>query len=817
MASPKAKPSSQDFDHGTLSSAAFWLVLGLGANVACFVKSPSLNLQQPQALFAIYLVIVTALDLFLGASRKMTLQQVSPIAVLAILLTPGFPPVLAVIVNLVGTLVLLVATNINPWILAQAGRRLLPTGLTALFLIYRDPNEINTALFAAEIFLLTALLTRAKEGPFRADVFLVVSYPALAIMLRALADLHFGYVLLAVPLLFLLTTVDTSMLLRYFKLQKKLDDSRSEIQETKKAHQASERESRRKAVLLVRREKQLELLNGLGSQLDQAQAASDLGRFLIEESVRLTGAERAVMLLSEGRPAKILRVLSPIPLQSLNLQEGQAVPPGVQSGLEKSPPWRAQAFQNCQSFLCVPLGQLGWLVLAHSEREAFPDFLEEFFSAVGRHAGSALLALQRLTKMQEIARRELREKEMVAEQKERVAEEKEKVAEQNRNLRALISSFDHLTEEALAEDADVVGRGAEAIRKLTGADFVTFLAPPREQIQVVNGGYRFGERDWASVLHLEGSGPVGNLLCLSGRSNCFSSHQLEWCTLLRDFLDKTIENSTLHSKITESLKQLKDTQQEVVRSSQWAAAGRLAANAAHELNTPLGAIRLAAEQVKFFQGEGAPEPAKQGLASIIRSVDRCREVTDRLLITSRPVDRQDETTKSELQSLLPIVKDAIASVEPYLKTNNIGLTTHRLVEDVKAYCILQDTYWAVVNLLKNAIDALNDSDTSQKRIAVSLEQRPEFAVVTISDNGPGIPAEIQERIFEPFFTTKRLGQGNGLGLSLSRRNLRSYGGDVKVVSEVQTGASFQIWLPLVEKSRISSELSASEQRVSGSR
>jgi C4-dicarboxylate-specific signal transduction histidine kinase len=267
---------------------------------------------------------------------------------------------------------------------------------------------------------------------------------------------------------------------------------------------------------------------------------------------------------------------------------------------------------------------------------------------------------------------------------------------------------------------------------------------------------------------------------------------------LRDFLDKTLENSSLHRRITSSLNQLKETQAEVVRSSQWAAAGRLAANAAHELNTPLGAIRLAAEQVKFFQGEATPEPAKQGLASIIRSVDRCREVTDRLLVTSRPVDHGDIPTRPANLALIPVLRDALASVQPYLRASMIKLASHRLTGDQEVYVVLQDLYWAVVNVLKNAVDAVNDGvKEGEKRIAIGVETVGDLVTITISDNGPGIPPELRDKVFEPFFTTKKIGSGNGLGLALSRQNLGKWGGDVRLGDEpVGGGASFVISVPL---------------------
>jgi C4-dicarboxylate-specific signal transduction histidine kinase len=788
---PGREAAREVTDGPSTLAATLWLLAGLGGFLAFFLTVEPSRLEKPPALVAIYLVCAVTLDLFVGASRRVSLQRISPAVVLALLVTPGVPYTVALVADLMATLVLVISSGFTTATVAQAGRSLLPAVVTAWLLARRETLDLNAYFLAAEAFLVVALLTRSSDPPFRNDVFLVVSFPALALMLRSLAELSLAYVLLTIPLLFLLTTVDTDMLLRYFQLQKQLDSTKTQVIATDRARQVVERESRRKGVLLERREKQLELLNGLGRQLDDAKASEDLGRFLVQECRRLISADVALVLFVDSKGGgRVGRLISDLPEQNLGLRPGEPLPALIRSGMSGRAPWDAPLWTDKKSFLSVPLGNEGWLLLAHREADAFPEFLEGFFSAVGRHAGSAALAIRRLTEVRELARREAAEKELVA-------REKEKVAEQNQNLRSLIASFDSLTEASLSSDAELMRQGRETIRQLTGAERVIFRAP--ELDQPGQRGLVFEDKEWPSFLYLKGSGPAGNVLCLASRPGCFAQSHLEWCTLLRDFLDKTLENSTLHRRITSSLTQLKETQAEVVRSSQWAAAGRLAANAAHELNTPLGAIRLAAEQVKYFQGESAPEPAKQGLASIIRSVDRCREVTDRLLITSRPVDHGEATaTRPGELSLMPVLRDAVASVQPYLRASDIKLASHRLTGEYTVFAVLQDLYWAVVNLLKNSVDAVVDGvEAGQRRMAVAVEAVGDVARITVVDNGPGIPEELRDRVFEPFFTTKKIGSGNGLGLALSRQNLGKWGGSVYLGEPpVGGGACFVIEVPL---------------------
>jgi len=96
--------------------------------------------------------------------------------------------------------------------------------------------------------------------------------------------------------------------------------------------------------------------------------------------------------------------------------------------------------------------------------------------------------------------------------------------------------------------------------------------------------------------------------------------------------------------------------------------------------------------------------------------------------------------------------------------------------------------WA--NLIDNAIDAAPESG----RVEVTATRQRDAVVVSVVDNGPGVPAELGERIFEPFFTTKEMGQGTGLGLDIARRLVRQHDGQIEVDSRPGR-TEFRVTLP----------------------
>jgi C4-dicarboxylate-specific signal transduction histidine kinase len=774
------------------------LIVGFACPFVFILSMPSGPLEVPFPPLVVMLLCVLGLDLFVGVSSTLvTSQRITPAVVLALLLTPGIPAALALIVDLIGAISVAATARLNYAVLGHAGRCLVPATLTAFYLQTRQNHDAETYFFACWVFVVVSLITRTEQPPFRSDVFLVISYPAVALLLRYLIELNLTYVLLAVPLLFLLTTVETGTLQRFFALKKKLAESQSEIRQTRKAQRQTELESRRKGLMLLRKEQQLSLLNGLGRQMDAAGAAEDLAHFLVKESVRLTGAQSILLLFGDVQ-SEITKVISPSPPQQWGLKEGERVP-RLAPCISAKEPWFAPMWRGKQSFLTCKLGHDGWLVMAREDKDAFPSFLEDFFSAVGRHAGSAILALRRLNEVRAIALREAQEKQNVEAEKEKVAYEKERVAEQNRNLRLLLEGFEDLTQGTLASDQELQSQASRAFARLTGAEIVLFQARPLEEYPRDAEGLVCQGKRWLSHLFCAGNGFSGNLLCLSRQPNAFNPTQLEWCTLLQDFLDKTMENSNLHRELQTSYAQLQRSQQEIVISSQWAAAGRLAANAAHELNTPLGAVRIAAEHISLYLHHGGKvEPAIESMESLMNSVEKCRRVTDRLLLTSRPVDQGAMPLKPQVEPLAPILKEVAASMQPYLRMSKVQLVMPDPLPNDQGFLVMQDLYWALVNLIKNSIDAINETNSPEKKIFLTLEARPaeHRLSLTLSDTGPGVPEQVKARLFEPFFTTKKLGQGNGLGLSMSRTNLRRWEGDIEFLDTAEGGATFVLKVPL---------------------
>ena len=226
----------------------------------------------------------------------------------------------------------------------------------------------------------------------------------------------------------------------------------------------------------------------------------------------------------------------------------------------------------------------------------------------------------------------------------------------------------------------------------------------------------------------------------------------------------------------------------LVRPEKLASMGRLCANLAHELNNPLDGVlryvRLLLDQMPEDDSRRIyVEHARDGLMRMASMVRGLLDFARRSTSIFSPID-----IPQSIRRLLSSFGDQIAAQNIEIEAEfdeNIPIVMNIDVEQI------------FVNIIKNAIQAMPDGGT------LSIEAKmlsPQLFEVRFSDTGPGIPDAIRETIFEPFFTTKDIGQGVGLGLSISQEIAESYKGSIDVESKLGEGTTFIVKLPVNEKS-----------------
>lgn len=221
-----------------------------------------------------------------------------------------------------------------------------------------------------------------------------------------------------------------------------------------------------------------------------------------------------------------------------------------------------------------------------------------------------------------------------------------------------------------------------------------------------------------------------------------------------------------------------------IRQDQLRATGRLAAEIAHQLKNPLGIINNAAFTLQ--------RTVKEGKSTITQQIQIIREEverSDRIITDLMGYARLTEG-KVERLDVAEELDRAIEQVFPAAVQYQVQV--HRDYAPALPPLMMQRNHFSevLVNLLQNAREAMN----GRGNIALSARYGENYSVViTIEDDGPGIPPDLQEKIFDSYFTTKE--KGTGLGLAIVKHNVEIYGGAVRVESELGKGTCFVIQLP----------------------
>jgi signal transduction histidine kinase len=268
---------------------------------------------------------------------------------------------------------------------------------------------------------------------------------------------------------------------------------------------------------------------------------------------------------------------------------------------------------------------------------------------------------------------------------------------------------------------------------------------------------------------------------------------LSYVAVLGYWLEKlSVENIQVareNEKITGLLKEKERLIYGLMKANKTAATGALSASIAHELNQPLGASNLNIQFLKMNLEKGVinPELGKEVLDSLEEDNKRAAAIVKSLRSIFTEVD--SNAKEVQLDGLIDRVLDI---VKPELKSKNIQIQL-QVDDGLLVRVNSSEIEQVILNLLNNAIQALANAGTLQRRIAINATKDEHFIHLSVSDNGAGVPIEFKSQLFELLSTTKQTGMG--LGLWLCKHIVTRYGGSIRYEDAVGGGARFVVELP----------------------
>lgn len=528
-------------------------------------------------------------------------------------------------------------------------------------------------------------------------------------------------------------------------------------------------------------------------------------RQVIARATRLTGAPMALMTAGAGRP-----IYTSSPQLALELKRIYKTPADLRAGLRLlintelgalSGAWRLVPFDGNYLLIVIPhrpedeghfqyltiqagilfLGlALLFFVMAFAARWLF---YQPVHRLVGQLTGALARDVERRRRAEEKATAARFEAEEHLTFRNNLLDASEAVGIIATDVNGVVRIFNSAAEQILGyAERDVVGRRTLAdLRELAGRD-ATWELPLRTLMQLEQG----------EEFRVDASGQE-HLLSINESEIRDSTGQ--YSGQLVTFIDIS-ERKRLEAEL-----QLNELQ--LIQSAKMATLGEMATGVAHELNQPLNNIGLLTSRVrrrlrKLPAGEDATF-VNEKLERIQGQVQRASRIIEQLRSFGR---------RSGAEDFQPVVlADAVHQVVDMLgeqfRHHSITLEIDLPADLPRVRADRGQLEQVLVNLVVNARDALRDGAANwqppdEKRVSITghvcdIEGKP-AAAVQVADNGPGIPADVQEKVFQPFFTTKEVGQGTGLGLSISYSLIQGFGGTLTVESEPGKDTAFTITL-----------------------
>ena len=309
-----------------------------------------------------------------------------------------------------------------------------------------------------------------------------------------------------------------------------------------------------------------------------------------------------------------------------------------------------------------------------------------------------------------------------------------------------------------------------------------WMAVGRPVKNLMDGLHRFAEGDLEYRLPVDSSDELGKLA--------------GWFNLMAEKVGGV--QTEIEEQVRRKTRELETAHRRLLNSEKMASIGKLAATAAHQINSPLFGIltyaRLVLRALQKREFDGRDGLVEQ-LQTIERESKRCGDLVKNLLIFSR-----EAPSNRGPCDLNTVAQRAILLVKHKLEMQSIELRENFAKELPSAHCDANQIQQVMLVLMVNASEAMPKGGWLE--VSTAYDGSAEQCLLTAKDSGGGIPEDVLPRIFDPFFTTKEDQNRTGLGLAVAHSIVEQHGGEIVVHSKPGEGAEFIVKLPVSAPARV---------------
>jgi len=262
------------------------------------------------------------------------------------------------------------------------------------------------------------------------------------------------------------------------------------------------------------------------------------------------------------------------------------------------------------------------------------------------------------------------------------------------------------------------------------------------------------------------------LLYLENRlsAGVFTAEKTDMTELLTAQAAISLENARLLEQTRLAYTKLQENQEHMLQMEKLSALGTLVGGVAHEINNPLMGVM---NFVEFVADRSTDKKSKEILDQALQQIHRIKKIVSNMLLFVH-----SSSTPSGSCRVAEVIRQSLLLLEGELSKDGIAVEVDAAEDLPSIHCSADSLQQILINLIINARDALANS--RQPHIKIIVRSMQDILELSITDNGPGIPQDVQSKVFDPFFTTKPPGKGTGLGLSVVRRLVQDVGGTIQV-------------------------------------